>query len=95
MEVASLQQPTLQANDVANAMDTSMDIDMDIDLGPLPEPELIEAVSPGVEVSVSGDPVLILRETGSSRTSRHCGRWHCRSRYGRSAVRKGSRPRGG
>lgn len=44
MEVASLQQPSIQSES-AN-MDTSMDIDMDVDLGPLPEePESIELVS--------------------------------------------------
>ncbi|PYI00958.1 hypothetical protein BO78DRAFT_411840 [Aspergillus sclerotiicarbonarius CBS 121057] len=46
MEVASLQQPSLQletANGaIANTMDASMDIDMDIDLGPLPEAEPFE-----------------------------------------------------
>lgn len=51
MEVASLQQPSLNSqpsndiNPTSNAMDTSMDIDMDLDLGPLPEPEAIETVS--------------------------------------------------
>lgn len=47
MEVAAAQ-PSVhhhQTQDVnPNAMDSSMDIDMDIDLGPLPEPEAIEAV---------------------------------------------------
>lgn len=48
MEVASLQQPSLDpqpsngVDPTSNAMDTSMDIDMDLDLGPLPEPEAIE-----------------------------------------------------
>ncbi|KAL1970503.1 hypothetical protein VTN77DRAFT_4147 [Rasamsonia byssochlamydoides] len=43
MEVASLQQPSLQdSNPPPTAMDGAMDIDMDIDLGPLPEPEAIE-----------------------------------------------------
>lgn len=51
MEVASLQQPSLDpqpsngVDPTSNAMDTSMDIDMDLDLGPLPEPEAIETVS--------------------------------------------------
>jgi hypothetical protein len=51
MEVASLQQRSLQAepSSTANAptttMDASMDIDMDLDLGPLPEPEHIDIVS--------------------------------------------------
>ncbi|KAL1988118.1 hypothetical protein VTN96DRAFT_1149 [Rasamsonia emersonii] len=48
MEVASLQQPSLQpqpsndANPPPSAVDGSMDIDMDIDLGPIPEPETVE-----------------------------------------------------
>lgn len=51
MEVASLQQPSLQpqpsndANPPPSAVDGSMDIDMDIDLGPIPEPETVETVS--------------------------------------------------
>ncbi|KAK2765392.1 hypothetical protein FQN54_008238 [Arachnomyces sp. PD_36] len=42
MEVAAIQ-PSDQHHPPQDTMDNSMDIDMDIDLGPLPEPEAIEA----------------------------------------------------
>lgn len=44
MEVATVQQST-SADPSAAGMEGSMDIDMDIDLGPLPDVEVMVAVS--------------------------------------------------
>ncbi|KAL2000939.1 hypothetical protein VTN02DRAFT_2436 [Thermoascus thermophilus] len=68
MEVASLQQPSLNpqpSNDInptSNAMDISMDIDMDLDLGPLPEPEAIETEPAEATISTQGGAVDPLTE---------------------------------